>query len=367
MKNLSIEWIVKQIYKYKFVFIIGFIIGLTGPLIIYSVLPKKYKTIGKINVSPKYFQNPMMMDFLPTVYDANELRSEREAAIMGALSNDFLLTVFNKENPNAKKLTPLERDTELNKLKGNFEIFRESSTVFQIGAVAYSPESSFHMCNTLINEIIAKAQATRTKYLEQMRDSVKARIQSLSGKEITSTSISEIKKQIEVLEKQKQELIVNFSPGHPDVLALNAKINTLKKMTNVSKKEHKIYNANSIDPTQKANNGIKERLEEDLMKKYQNLEIVLDLENQDTSLYISVVMAPLRSTNHISPQLTIFLSFGLLTGLFLGIGAVAFRSRDEMLLEVDEDFLPIDPVTGKKIDRRNAKNKPSKDISTMDQ
>ena len=367
MKNLSAEWIVKQIYKYKFIFIMGFAIGMAGPLCLYKFLPRKYKTIGKINVSPKYFQNPMMMDFLPSVYDANELKAEREAAIIGALSSNFLNGVLLQENKNALNLSPLEHDNEIEKLKHNFEIFRETTTVFQIAAVSNTPEKSYNYCNNLINEIVLKAQMSRAKYLEQLRDAIKARLQSLKGNDITSTPLNEIKQQIEILEKQKKQMIINYNPNHPDVLAVTNKIATLTKMLTASPNERKVYTTNSIDPTQKANNGVKERLEEDLMKKYQNLEIVLDLENQENNMYVTVIVPPLRSKNHISPQLSIFMSFSLIIGFFLGIGAVAFKSRHEMLTEIEKDFFQIDPVTGKKRDRRNPNNPAKKDFTTMDQ
>ena len=367
MKNLTVEWLIKQIYKYKFVFLLGIVLGTGATLTIYSALPKKYKTVGKINVSPKYFQNPMMMDFLPTVYDAGELRAEREAAITGALSNEFLLTVLNHYEPKSKNYTPLERDIAINKLKETFEIFRETTTLFQIGAVANNPEKSYELCTALMSEIVYKARLARTKYLEQLRDAVKARLQSLNGAEMTSTSVSEIKQQINILERQKKEMLVNYRPNHPDILSISTKISNLKKMgAGTVGGENRVYNTQSIDPTQKANSEIKARLEEDLMKKYQNLEIVLDLENKDNNAYVSIVAPPLRSLSPIAPQLTIFLSFGLLIGLFLGISFVAMKSRLEMLAEMAKDVPAIDPVTGKKLDRRDPKNL-NKDYISMDQ
>jgi uncharacterized protein involved in exopolysaccharide biosynthesis len=367
MKNLSIEWMIKQIYKYKLLFLVGLFAGTSTTLIVYKILPKKYKTIGKINVSPKYFQNPMMMDFLPTVYDANELKAEREAAISGALSKDFLLSILNHENPKAAGLTPLERDNQLEKLKNSFEIFRESTTVFQIAAVSSSPEKSYELCSALMSEIVVKARSARTKYLEQLRDAVRARLQSLSGAEITSTSINEIKQQIIILEKQKSEMLVNYNANHPDIQAISAKIAGLKKMqTGTDTNQNRVFNSHSIDPTQKANSDIKARLEEDLMKKYQNLEIVLDLENKENNMYVNVIVTPLRSSNPISPQLTIFTVFGLMIGLFVAIAIVGFKSREEMLSEIQKDFFQIDPLSGKMKDRRNSKND-NKDYISIDQ
>ena len=130
--------------------------------------------------------------------------------------------------------------------------------------------------------------------------------------------------------------------------------------------ETRVFNSRSIDPTQKANNEVKARLEEDLMRKYQNLEIVLDLENKENNMYVNVISMPLRSRTAVSPQLTIFMVFGLLTGLFLGISFVAYKSRDEMLKEIQKDLFNIDPATGKKRDRRNPNNI-NKDYVSMDQ
>lgn len=366
MKNLSVEWIIKQIYKYKFIFLLGIFLGTGTTLTIYKLLPKKYKTVGKINVSPKYFQNPMMMDFLPTVYDASELRSEREAAIAGALSREFLMTIFKHENPNNQPLDPIQMNLQLEKLKNSFEIFRDSTTVFQIGAVANSSEKSYDLCTALISEIIYKTRTARTKYLEQMRDAVKARLQSLNRAEMTSTSVNEIKHQIDILEKEKKKLLLDFNPNHPDVFAIASKINSLKSMSNGGVVRDRVYDTRSIDPTQKANNDVKARLEEDLMKKYQNLEIVLDLENSENNTYVSVITPPLHSTSPVSPKLTIFLVFGLLIGLFLGIMLVAFHSREEMLNEIGKDSFYIDSLNEKKKDRRSSGNR-DKNYTPMDQ
>jgi LPS O-antigen subunit length determinant protein (WzzB/FepE family) len=366
MKNLSIEWLIKEIYKRKIAFLLVFLFSLAGSLAIYQFLPKKYKSVGKINVSPKYFQNPMMMDFLPTVFDPTEMKSEREVAITGALSNEFLLNVLKSENPRFEHLSQVDKDFQILTLKKNFEIFRENNSVFVIAAIGKSPERSFELCIALINEILNKTKTDRNRYLEQLRDAVKARIQSLNGNQMGSSSVNEVRQQLTLLESQKKERMRTFSANHPDVVALNGKILSVKKLLENNVSENRVYNSQSIDPTQKTSDRIKDNLEEDLMKKYQNLEIVLDLDNKEKNNYVQIIDPPLRSVTAVSPKLTIFLAFGLLIGCFLGIGAVAFLSREELLEEMKQNKRTIDSLSKNSHDRRFPADK-NKDYITMDQ
>lgn len=325
MRQMTTDWLLRQLIYHKARLLIGLALGLSLSLSIFALIPSKYKASARINVSSKYFQNPMMRDFLSETYDPGELRSEREATITSAMTADFLTKIIEK-NPNNN--TPEKKSAAIEGLKHSLEILRENSTTFQVAALSSNPQESYELCLELVHQIIETAKESRSQYLTQLRDSVRGRLMSIMGNgSSNSTSTMDIASLNQQLEKQKAQLLIDLKPNHPEVQALNKKIHALKSRKNL--KDEKVV-ANLSDPSLKASAEVKNRLLEDLLRKYQMLEIVLNMEKNEDSNYINVIEEATLPTKPVAPKLPIFIAWGLLAGLIFGLILVAIKIKPEV-------------------------------------
>jgi uncharacterized protein involved in exopolysaccharide biosynthesis len=318
MKNVDFAWLLKLVHRHLLHFCVGVAIGLAMATAVYVSIPPKYKSIAKISVSPRYFQSPMMRDFLPEIYDPNELRAERETALAAILTPEFLSRL---------QKTPLD-PAQIDQLRRSFEILRENATTFQISAIARSSARAHELTALYLQQVETDLSGTRLAFIRRLRDSVRNRIQSLSPNtvsQVPSTNASPT--ELAQLKKQRQELLAQFKPDHPAIQTLDARLKRLGATEGESTSPPPSQLASSQEPIVTAPLEIKTRLLEDLLRKYEMLEIVLDLEQSDRSGYVTVVSAPTRPLSPISPQPLLFISWGLVAGLLLGMGLVLWREQ----------------------------------------
>lgn len=327
MNNLSLEWLLQKLWKHRGLFLGGLAAGLLLGGVLFAVTPKKFKAVAKINVSPRYFQSPMMRDFLPETYDPSELRAEREAAITSAITPEFLKTIAAQD---ASVADTVQGDRELETLRRQFEILRESATTFQIAALAGTSEKAYELCQALTHQIMTTAREKRIAFLEGLRDSVASRIRSMSGNESTTVSSADLTREISTLEAQRQRLSAGFRDSHPEIRQIDTRLKALKALAQDAA-TNGFTTRSQGDATAGTPTEIRERLLQDLLSKLQMLEIVVNLEKQESAAYLTVVDAPLRPGSPVSPRLPIYLAWGMILGLLLGTGLVIFRSREELI------------------------------------
>ena len=106
---------------------IGFFVGLA------FILPPKYKSSGTLTIFSKYFQNPLVRDFLPELTDAIELRAQRENLIRQCFTEDYLNQLGTKFGLFRSSDETQEHLNELEALRKNIEIFPVGATTFTVG------------------------------------------------------------------------------------------------------------------------------------------------------------------------------------------------------------------------------------------
>src|SRR5438046_10200332 len=76
--------------KYRGLIVKGTVVSLRMFIAASMILPKKYKTHFTLAIYSQYFQNPLLRDFVPELYDTIEMKSQRESLIRQALTPEFL-------------------------------------------------------------------------------------------------------------------------------------------------------------------------------------------------------------------------------------------------------------------------------------
>src|SRR5690242_2218770 len=55
-----------------------------------TILPQRFKSRFVLAIHSSYFQNPLTRDLTPDIYDAAEMRSQRESLIRQSMTPDFI-------------------------------------------------------------------------------------------------------------------------------------------------------------------------------------------------------------------------------------------------------------------------------------
>src|SRR5207244_451225 len=82
--------------KYRRLIVTGTALSLALFAVAAVVLPKRYKVSFVLAIHSKYFQNPLTRDLTPDVYDASEMKTQRESLIRQSLTMDFLDSISEK-------------------------------------------------------------------------------------------------------------------------------------------------------------------------------------------------------------------------------------------------------------------------------
>src|SRR6266498_3935771 len=87
---LNIEDITRIYSRYGMPIAASALCGSVLFTVISFYLPKKYKTHFVLTIYSKYFQSPLIGDFIPGLSESGEIRSQRESLIRQVLTPEFL-------------------------------------------------------------------------------------------------------------------------------------------------------------------------------------------------------------------------------------------------------------------------------------
>ena len=87
---LNIQEMPKLFAKYRMGIFGAMAVGLIMGGIAAQVLPKKYKSYFELTIYSKYFQSPLIGDFVPGMSESGDMKSQRESLIRQVLTPEYL-------------------------------------------------------------------------------------------------------------------------------------------------------------------------------------------------------------------------------------------------------------------------------------
>lgn len=364
-KNLSFNIQVNKKYRLGIIIIfIGCIgLGLASAYLIKS----KFKTSSVISISPSYFQNSLMREYLSEVFDPSEIRSLRQSIIAEALNRNFLNHILKEEGFGVDNLNSTEASILRSEVLRSIEIISLQSSDFQISVTDSDPVRAVSINEKVISNILLVLKEKRAKTLINLRDAIANQLESISpsknkinenfsyaNKETLELKIKNLEQ--EILEQQKQ-----FSEFHPLIKEKTQKLEQMKKTYNsinentLTTSEAMLNSVNFSLNGNIAGNSSYNVIYDDLTRKYRYLNIVLMAESSPEPSYFSVVRSPEIPTSAIWPKKRLFLIWSALLGIlfsmiYVGVGELI--SSQKLNAKVQNYLLPNeDFIDEKKKDR----------------
>lgn len=365
--------------KYKKEIILILLTCIMLAVIAVIVIPKKYKSTGVLSISVKYFQNPLVREFVTETYDSNEMKTQREALIITALSDKFIDQIGTKYKLYDEKAAadPVELYNQRNLLRNRIEVLQLNPSVSQISFSSKNPKVSHEINELIFDRITEHFVEQRQKFLINLRASMKKRIDALiasigysvvlkdtdadfsknprlsAEREKLKSEITEklkfynknhpviikLDKELANIERELGESVAKIEARASDKINLKSKaqdqVNPLSEseqtseevLTNESGQRHgerddELLLSNSTNLI-KSNNVVYE----DLVRKFEYLNIAINSEDTDTSAYFNVLQNPTYPITYVSPNRAFFLMWGLVAGFLLACIYIAIREN----------------------------------------
>ena len=191
------------------------------------VIPKKYKSTASITIYTKYFQNPLVKDFLPEIYDNTELKSQRETLIRKAFDSDFLNSLGEKYHIfKTSKVDPRHSIEEFELFK-RIEVFSLESTTFSISFIGDDAAQTLQVMDEIVKRVTDTLADERKKTIVRLRDSIRKRIEDMAlTMESTTDPLASVRPELlhvelDRLNAQISALKTQYTEKHPTITKLS--------------------------------------------------------------------------------------------------------------------------------------------------
>lgn len=289
-------------------------------------LPKSYKSQAVLSVSSSYFRNPLVSDLISEVYNEGEQAAVRASLFRRALSNDFLDKLGEKyslfEYPANHRLRALEREN----FRKRIEYSILTKTNFKVAIEANDPVVAFEMIRSIVEQTIETFVNERYSKLMTTRDAIQSSVDSLR-QALEVTDPREIyAEELQSLEGEYQDLVSKYTAQHPAVIKLRTKRQVLKSaLAQAEQKAHQTAAREGKEILSATTRGPSQDIYNELLRKLNNLNIVVEMEkNRESISYLGVVEPPSVPLGASFPNKLRFLIGGIFFGFLLaGIRVLA--------------------------------------------
>ena len=287
----------------------------------------KFKAKCVLNIQAGYFQNALLGNILYQSYDPAEQNAQRNALLRMALSEQYLeklgrtfsLFKLPVENPRHA----VERADLLQRI----EYFSLNSAAYQIGVVANDAYTAYAMLGDVLEQMITTLLAERRRTLLTMRDAIEAHIRELApiaGLSAPTRALERDKLKSELVRIQAQVAILKsqFTERHPEVLRLQERERLLKGML----LDAGVEPASSAAPLDRGSKTTQQEVLDDLVKKLNNLNVVLDMEQKRENIrFLAVIEEPSVPLAPFFPPREVFIMLGVAAGVVLAAVLVTYN------------------------------------------
>jgi uncharacterized protein involved in exopolysaccharide biosynthesis len=323
--TLKFEDILRMAKRHAVMAVFIVILTTAAAIAIAMLIPKKYACVAVLNIQSAYFEIPLVGDVVTNSNDPSEFKAQRETLLRYALSNDFLDQLGEKYHlfgvPLTDRMHPVERDG----LLARIEYFSIGSNNYQITARAAHAEEAYNIAKAVVDQMISTMVAARLDKLNRTKIAIEANLASLKADMVAhgedrKDSLMDLPESLEQAEEKLRILTARFTPSHPEVIKQEKKVERLRAEERAKKpKEERPGGL-------QASHRTLEEIYDDLLRKFNLLNIVIDMEKStDKYPYLSVLVPPEVPSSPLFPKKPLFAIAGFVFGLVFAFMYIVFR------------------------------------------
>lgn len=318
----------------------GFAVGLS------AFLPKTYQTEFEINVYSKYFQNPLISEIVPGVYNIPEMRFTIDSMVKEALSDRFMDQLAQDFGIYSLDASP----EEIAKKRGMFrERFKHYSTGGQSYRVVYEgpdPYQAKRIAEKTLDRVRGRFIDSRIQTIETVKSIMLDRLRALSAsrrlgergsdKALASRSPEALRAELAKIKANISALSKQYNMNHPKLRRLESRKRTIETWLEEFKGDLAGLRAQEEAVSLPADKEATAALAGKFLAKFHDFNMALDIEKRSLESYFGVIKNPQLPVVPIWPKKRLFAALGLLLGLVFGFLYIFVKEllepgREEMI------------------------------------
>lgn len=271
-------------------------------------LPKTYQSSAIFNFHSDFSKIPASAEFFSEIFDPNELRAEKEAILLGVLSDHYLVTLAQRysQHPSGGL------EWQVQGLRNDIQFVPLSRTTYQLLVQQNNATTAQHIAQNVLSQLETNLRTERLARMHSVNNSMTQQLQELTlhGEE------KHFELQVNAarlrLENEIAELNRKYTAEHPKLSQLRIRLEQLQRRA--SKKSPTL----STDHAETSMRGI-------LMTRQALLQVAIRMEESGSMPHIKVVKepdvpqwpkSPKKLVLYVSASLTsVVVTLALLSGL----------------------------------------------------
>ncbi len=328
--------------------VLGTVLGLTAA----NYVPKKYKAHFVLTIYSKYFQSPLIGDFVPGLSESAEMRSQRESLIRQILTSEFLDTLghryhmYDSAKPNrwlvwlnslGQTLGLFEQvreesmlSAQRESLRKRIEIYSINNTTFNVGFLYSDPDVTLKVTRDIYAQVVQSLLDVRTRIIGNVRNAIQSRLGSLTPRAASRpgpapTESQFLRDELSEVRGELRKLTSEYTEEHPLVLQLRDRERVLANRLGAASRSVGAGTAPVERPESTGSGEPGRDMYGDLLKKLNYLDIAIDTDRRHQSDYFAVLETPLYPVAPLWPKKGLLALWGFALGFFGALFVVALK------------------------------------------
>jgi len=194
-------------------------------------IPRRYQSSALFNFHSDFSKIPASSEFFSEMYDPNEIRAEKDAILLGVLSDDFLVGLAEKYLGEEAA----QREWIVQGLRKDIRFIPLSRTTYQLIVLQRSPEIVEKIAWDVVDALEAKLRGERLLRMRSVYESMTQQLQELTidgqDKDVSlHLNASRLR-----LESEIQKLESLYTAEHPKLIRLRTQLQNLKSAKQASR------------------------------------------------------------------------------------------------------------------------------------
>jgi capsular polysaccharide biosynthesis protein len=350
--KVDIKKLVNIILKYKKAIVATVFLTALFSVQLTFWMEKKYKADFEINVYSKYFQNPLISEIIPGVYQIPEMRFTIDSMIKEAISDDYIDSVAFEFDIYTKDLGERDLAVQRQLLRDRFSYFSTGGQSYKITFIHTDPFVAKKVVEKTLDLVKGHFIKTRIDTIEMVKGIMIKRLQSFNASQNMSKTDSSnalasknpdvLKSELKKLNSNIAALTKQFNQNHPEVVSLKSRRSVIKNWLEEFQNQGLGFASGEASLAFSSDKATVEKLSSKFYSKYHDFTIALEVEKRSLESYIGIIKQPSLPITPISPKKRLFAAVGLILGLLFAFIFVFFREvmapnrEEKLILEADE-------------------------------
>jgi hypothetical protein len=321
----------------KKIVIVLFFIFLSASIVSIRKIPNKYTSSALFNFHSDFSKIPASSEFFSEIYDPNELRAEKEAILLGVLSDDFLVRLTRQFLGNESA----DLEFRVQGLRKDIRFVPLSRATYQLIVDQREPRNTQGMANEILNRLEDTLRGERLNRMNSVYESVTRQLGELEFQSVDSNVSVQADAARLRIETEIENLQSKYTSEHPKLARLRAQLNAVNRTPK----------QDSLDPLGRGQIENWASLRGILLTRQALLQVAIRMEQKGTLPHIKIVKAPDLPQWPSSPKRNVLYVSAAVSSLVFSFAAVScVRLAKDLLIFFPQirkswsDFLhSIDP------------------------